>query len=56
MVAEALAKLPDRTKRVFELYRIHGYTHRMIADELGISPSLANILIHEAINHCRNAL
>ncbi|MDV6344000.1 RNA polymerase factor sigma-70 [Nitrosomonas sp. Is37] len=56
LVAEALAKLPDRTKRVFELYRIHGYTHRMIADELGISPSLANILIHEATNHCRNAL
>ncbi|TYP89232.1 MULTISPECIES: RNA polymerase factor sigma-70 [Nitrosomonas] len=56
LIAEALAKLPERTKRVFELYRIHGYTHRMIADELGISTSLANILIHEAMNHCKNAL
>lgn len=56
LVAEALAKLPERTKRVFELYRIDGYTHRMIADELNISTSLANILIHEATSHCKNVL
>ncbi|WP_304057141.1 RNA polymerase factor sigma-70 [Nitrosomonas communis] len=56
LVVEALAKLPERTKRVFELYRVEGYTHRMIADELNISTSLANILIREATSHCRNAL
>jgi RNA polymerase sigma factor (sigma-70 family) len=56
LVIQALACLPERTKRVFELYRVDGYTHRMIADELSISTSLANILIHEATNHCRRAL
>ena len=56
LIADALAKLPERTKRVFELYRIDGYTHRMIADELNISTSLINILIHEAMDHCRNIL
>ncbi|MBK9663458.1 MAG: RNA polymerase factor sigma-70, partial [Nitrosomonas sp.] len=50
----ALAELPERTKRVFMLYRVEGYTHRMIADELNISTSLANMLIHEATEHCRN--
>jgi RNA polymerase sigma factor (sigma-70 family) len=56
LVAEAVAKLPKRTKRVFELYRIDGYTHRMIAEELNISTSLANMLIHEAIDHCKSVL
>jgi RNA polymerase sigma-70 factor (ECF subfamily) len=56
LVVEALTHLPERTKRVFELYRIDGYTHRMIAEELNISTSLANILIHEATNHCKNIL
>ena len=53
LVVKALAELPERTKRVFMLYRVEGYTHRMIADELNISTSLANILIHEATEHCR---
>lgn len=56
LIAKALSKLPERTKRVFELYRIEGYTHRMIADELNISVSLANILIHEATKQCRRVL
>lgn len=56
LIVEAVGKLPDRTKRVFELYRIDGYTHRMIADELGISISLTNILIHEATDCCRNII
>lgn len=54
LVVKALAELPERTKRVFMLYRVEGYTHRMIADELNISTSLANILIHEATEHCRS--
>lgn len=47
-VVETLGKLPERTRRVFELYRISGYTQKMIANELNISVSLVNILIHEA--------
>lgn len=56
LMAQALAKLPERTKRVFMLYRLDGYTHRMIADELNISTSLANILIHEATEYCKGIL
>ena len=54
LIAGVLAKLPERTNRVFELYKIDGYTHRMIADELNISTSLINNLIHEAMQHCRD--
>ncbi len=53
LVVQALAKLPERTKHVFELYIVYGYTHRMIASELNISISLTNNLIHEAMNHGR---
>lgn len=56
LVMKALSKLPDRTRRVFELYRIEGYTHRMIAEELNISASLVNILIHTATRHCKEIL
>lgn len=56
LIAQALARLPERTKRVFVLYRLNGYTHRMIAEELNISTSLANILLHEATEHCKNVL
>ncbi|MBX3628721.1 MAG: sigma-70 family RNA polymerase sigma factor [Nitrosomonas sp.] len=56
LVVTALNKLPERTQRVFERYRIDGYTHRMIAEELNISVSLVNILIHEAIRQCRKSL
>ena len=55
-IVRALSQLPERTRRVFELYRIKGYTHRMIADELNISASLANILIHQATEHCKSVL
>lgn len=55
-VAKALSKLPERTKRVFELYRIDGYTHQMIAKELNISISLVNILIHQATRQCKDSL
>lgn len=56
LVIQALANLPERTRRVFKLHRVDGYSHRMIADELKISTSLVNILLHEATNHCRQAL
>lgn len=56
LAVQALAQLPERTIRVFILYRIEGFTHRMIADELNISTSLANMLIHEATEHCKSVL
>ncbi|PTQ78352.1 RNA polymerase sigma-70 factor (ECF subfamily) [Nitrosomonas oligotropha] len=56
LIVAALNELPERTRRIFELYRLEGYTQRMIAEELQISVSLVNILIHAAIHHCKEAL
>jgi RNA polymerase sigma-70 factor (ECF subfamily) len=56
LVAEALAQLPERVRRVFELYRIEGLTQREIGDQLGISAATVNSLIREALDHCRARL
>ena len=56
VVARALSELPERTRRVFELHRLDGHTHCAIAAQLNISTSLVNILIHDAMDHCRAAL
>jgi RNA polymerase sigma factor (sigma-70 family) len=56
LIARALSELPERTRRVFELYRLDGHTHCAIASKLHISTSLVNILIHDAMNHCRAAI
>lgn len=56
LVAKAISELPERTRRAFELHRLEGQTHRAIAAELEISTSLVNILIHQAIDHCRAVL
>ncbi|MBL8498205.1 RNA polymerase factor sigma-70 [Nitrosomonas sp. JL21] len=55
-VTKALSQLPDRTQKVFELYRIYGYTQLMIAEELNISVALVNNLLHTAIRHCKKML
>lgn len=56
LIAHALSELPERTRRVFELYRLDGHTHCVIASKLDISTSLVNILIHDAMDHCRAAI
>lgn len=56
IVVRALEALPERTRHVFELHRIGGYTQREIAAKLKISPSLVNILIHDAMTQCMVAL
>lgn len=56
LVAEALAALPERTRRAFELHRLGGLTQREIADKLGISTTLVNFMIRDAMTHCAAAL
>lgn len=56
LVARALDQLPERTRRVFELYRVGGHTQREIAQMLDVSPTLVNFMIRDALDHCRNAL
>jgi RNA polymerase sigma-70 factor (ECF subfamily) len=56
LVARALDQLPERTRKVFELYRMGDHTQRDIAKMLNISPTLVNFMIRDALDHCRNAL
>lgn len=56
LVSDALASLPERTRRAFELYRLGGLTQREVAHELGISATLVNFMIRDAMTCCRDAL
>lgn len=56
LVADALAKLPERTRRAFELYRLGGHTQREVADQLGVSTTLVNFMIRDALTYCRAAI
>lgn len=56
LIAEALEQLPERTRYAFEMYRIHGRQQRDIARELGVSPTLVNFMIRDALVHCRKCV
>ncbi len=56
LVADALSTLPERTRRAFELHRLDGLTQRAIADELGVSITLVNFMIRDALTRCAEAL
>ncbi|TWH64173.1 RNA polymerase sigma-70 factor (ECF subfamily) [Azomonas agilis] len=49
----ALQELPARTRYAFEMYRLHGVPQKDIAKELGVSPTLVNFMIRDALVHCR---
>ncbi|MGE8065922.1 RNA polymerase factor sigma-70 [Pseudomonas sp. NPDC089569] len=52
-IADALGDLPSRTRYAFEMYRLHGVPQKDIARELGVSPTLVNFMIRDALVHCR---
>jgi RNA polymerase sigma factor (sigma-70 family) len=52
-IANALTELPSRTRYAFEMYRLHGVPQKDIAKELGVSPTLVNFMIRDALVHCR---
>ncbi|MEE1866556.1 MULTISPECIES: RNA polymerase factor sigma-70 [Pseudomonas] len=52
-IADALNELPERTRYAFEMYRLHGVAQKDIAKELGVSPTLVNFMIRDALVHCR---
>lgn len=47
-----LSELPDRTRYAFERHRIYGVPQKEIAKELGVSPTLVNFMIKDALVHC----
>jgi DNA-directed RNA polymerase specialized sigma24 family protein len=55
-VAAALAELPERTRYAFEMHRIQGVSQKEIAIALGVSPTLVNFMIRDALVHCRKKL
>ncbi|MFS2126937.1 RNA polymerase factor sigma-70 [Pseudomonas sp. Pseusp97] len=55
-ISSALQTLPERTRYAFEMYRLHGRTQKEIAEELGVSPTLVNFMVRDALVHCRKTL
>ncbi|WP_455924759.1 RNA polymerase factor sigma-70 [Pseudomonas putida] len=55
LVEHALGELPSRTRYAFEMYRLHGVPQRTLALELGVSPTLVNFMVRDALVHCRRA-
>lgn len=55
-LALAMQDLPPRTRHAFEHYRLHGQSQKDIAQELGVSPTLVNFMIRDALVHCRKTL
>lgn len=55
LASDALSKLPERTRRAFELYLLNGLTQKEIASQLGVSITLVNFMIREAFTRCRLA-
>lgn len=56
VVAAALAELPERTRRAFDLHRFGDKTFAEIGRTLGISQGRAHALVQEAVAHCAAAL
>lgn len=55
-VMDAMADLPERTRIAMEMHRFGGCTLKEIAAHLGISVSMAQVLVTEGIRHCQRAL
>nr|WP_320442713.1 RNA polymerase factor sigma-70 [Herbaspirillum sp. alder98] len=53
LIASDLLSLPARTRRAFELHRLDGCTQREVAEELGVSTTLVNFMIRDAMDCCR---
>ncbi|WP_255265981.1 sigma-70 family RNA polymerase sigma factor [Sphingopyxis terrae] len=56
MLHKAVAQLPKRTRRAFEMHRFDGMKLVEIAEELGISKSLAQELVMDGVECCKRAL
>lgn len=52
----ALAELPERTRRAFELHRFHDFTFQQVAETLGISVTSAHRLVRETVVHVTQRL
>lgn len=53
LISNALSELPERTRYAFERHRVYGLAQKDVAKELGISNTLVNFMIRDALAHCR---
>lgn len=51
-VMEAMDELPERTRIALEMHRLGGCTLREIAARLGVSVSMAQVLVTDGVRHC----
>ena len=51
-----IQKLPPKCRMVFNLYALEGYTHKQIAEQLGISEGTSKSNLHDARNLLQKAL
>lgn len=56
LLKEAISELPERTQRALILHRINGLKLVEIARTLGISTSLAQVIIFDGMKHCRRKM
>lgn len=56
IVAQEIAKLPEKMRAVFELSRIENLSHREIAGRLGISEKTVKTQVHNALTILRTRL
>ena len=56
IVERALGELPEKSREMLMLSRLHGMTHGEIAEQMGVSKSLVEKYIVRAILHCRQRL
>ena len=55
-VIAAMDELPERTRIALEMHRFGGCTLKEIAQHLGVSISMAQLLVMQGIKHCQRAL
>lgn len=56
LIVEALDTLPERTRMAFEMHRLGGLTQREVAEQLGVSTTMVNFMVRDAMVCCRDAL
>ncbi|PTT88831.1 hypothetical protein DBR42_09020 [Pelomonas sp. HMWF004] len=48
-VDRCLGELPARTRQAFVLHRMHGHTQQQVAERLGVSITLVNFMVRDAM-------
>jgi RNA polymerase sigma-70 factor (ECF subfamily) len=55
-LGQTLERLPEKTRRVFLLYRVEGLSYRDIGQRMGMSPRTVEYHLRQALTLCRAAL